>query len=176
VAETSSATAARRAFGLVAVLAAVLALASSEQGRWHAYRQAELGETLLQGAGPDRLVGAGRMPADSAAMVLRGRLAGHPGHLPPEATRCVNCHATGASAARPAAVSFGPSLDATLLVRALPRRGGPPSRYDADSLCRLLREGIDPAWVVVDASMPRYDISDAQCEALWMRLARPSVS
>lgn len=154
----------RRAIGLLVLLAAVLVLvlllAPAVERRRQEHRRIELGEHLLH---------------DGAA-VLRGRLAGHPHDLPPEATRCINCHATGTAAGRPATAAFGPSLAAATLTRAMPRRGGPPSRYDAVSFCRLLRQGIDPAWVMVDATMPRYDISDAHCQALWARLARPADS
>jgi hypothetical protein len=52
----------------------------------------------------------------------------------------------------------------------MPRRGGPPSAFDRDTFCRLLRTGVDPAWVVVDVSMPRYALSDEQCHALWTHL------
>lgn len=167
----------RRVVGLFALLVAVgvvLALAPAGQRRWQEHRQIDLGERLLQGgpagADADRLVDGGR------ATVLRGRLAGHPGDLPAAATRCVNCHATGATAGQSLTAAFGPSLDSDTLSRAISRRGGPPSRYDAVSLCRLLREGIDPAWVMVDASMPRYEVSDAQCQALWTRIVRLPVS
>ena len=54
------------------------------------------------------------------------------------------------------------------------RRGGPPSAYDAASLCELLREGIDPAWVMVRQEMPRYAATDAQCIALWAFLVSPA--
>ncbi|RZM00732.1 MAG: hypothetical protein EOP73_15405 [Variovorax sp.] len=173
--------AARHAVVLVVLLAAVMVLASAGQRRWQEHRQAELGERLLQGddGSGGRPAGAGAADvADLAgdAPVLRGRLAGHPDDLPPAATRCVNCHAIGEAPGRPATATFGPLLGPATLAWALPRRGGPPSRYDAASLCRLLREGIDPAWVMVDAAMPRYAVSDAQCEALWARLAGPSRS
>lgn len=167
----------RRVVGLVVLLVAVLvvlALAPAGQRRWQEHRQIGLGERLLQGgaagAVADRIVDGG------SATVLRGRLAGHPGDLPSAATRCVNCHATGATAGQLLTAAFGPSLDSDALARAISRRGGPPSRYDAVSLCRLLREGIDPAWVMVDASMPRYEVSDAQCQALWTRIVRLPVS
>jgi len=55
-----------------------------------------------------------------------------------------------------------------------PRRGGPPSRFDDSSLCRLLRTGVDPAHVVIQRSMPRYELSDADCRALWAHLSKRS--
>ena len=56
---------------------------------------------------------------------------------------------------------------AEALLQALPRRGGPPSRYDPASFCQLLRTGIDPASVMVDKAMPRYTLTDQQCALLW---------
>ena len=50
-------------------------------------------------------------------------------------------------------------------------RGGPPSGYDRGTLCRLLREGIDPAHVMVTRTMPRFDLDDAACAALWTHLS-----
>lgn len=97
---------------------------------------------------------------------ITARLAGHGDALPTFATRCVNCH----HAAEPGASSkqtFGPVLNANTLANHIPRRGGPPSKYDPMSLCKLLRDGIDPAWVMVPTAMPRYEITDAQCAALW---------
>ena len=92
--------------------------------------------------------------------------------LPAAASRCINCHA--APGLRPAAdrsgAAFGPVLDSARLLRLQARRGGPPSRYDADSLCRVLREGIDPAGVMLPAAMPRYRLDDAQCRQLWALL------
>lgn len=98
---------------------------------------------------------------------LAGRIAGHDRDLPPEAARCANCHTS-----TPGTAGFGPALHAGTLVQALARRGGPPSTYEEASLCRLLREGIDPAWVMVNQAMPRYDATDAQCAALWAWLVR----
>lgn len=98
---------------------------------------------------------------------LTGRIAGHDRALPAEAARCVNCH-TGAAGP----TGFGPPLHAGTLAQPLARRGGPPSIYEEASLCRLLREGIDPAWVMVNQAMPRYDATDAQCAALWAWLVR----
>lgn len=110
--------------------------------------------------------------------------------LPPAASRCINCHsapglrpaalaagpatrsnpASAAGAQQPAAAIFGPALNAAALLQPQARRGGPASRYDAQALCRLLREGQDPAGVLLSAAMPRYTLSDAQCRALWTLL------
>lgn len=104
---------------------------------------------------------------------LAGRLARHGADLPTLATRCVNCHeasspAPGAPAS--AAQAYAMMLNGSGLAEARPRRGGPPSRYDAASLCELLRNGVDPARVIIVATMPRYQVSDAQCDDLWAYL------
>ena len=67
---------------------------------------------------------------------------------------------------------MGPTLSAATLTGLLPRRGGPASRFDEAALCRLLREGIDPAHVLLPKTMPRYAIDDADCRALWTWLTR----
>ena len=54
----------------------------------------------------------------------------------------------------------------------MPRRNGPPSRFDEASFCRLLRTGVDPADIVVPRAMPRYAIDDTDCRALWAYLSR----
>jgi hypothetical protein len=117
---------------------------------------------------------------------LAGRVTGHSTDLPAAASRCANCHAAGTAlpaggGVRPAAAaasanasqSFGPALSAAALTRDLPRRGGPPSRYDEAALCKLLATGIDPAYVIIPRSMPRYDLPAADCSALWAYLTRP---
>ncbi len=103
---------------------------------------------------------------------LQGTIVGHSSALPPAAARCINCHAVGraAPASAASAASFGPLLTPQSLTGAVARRGGPPSRYDAPAFCRLLRQGVDPAWVIVPRSMPRYARSDADCHALWAHL------
>ena len=110
--------------------------------------------------------------------------------LPTSASRCINCHsapglrpaaaaaaaaatatatatATAIAAAGSQGASFGPALNSAALLQLQARRGGPPSRYDAPALCRALREGIDPAGVMLPTAMPRYVLDDAQCRTLW---------
>lgn len=98
------------------------------------------------------------------------RLRGDPTALPAAAARCANCHE---SSRQPGAadVAFGPRLDARL-AQALPRRGGPPSVYDAVALCKLLRTGLDPAQVLVRRAMPVYEVDDAACAVLWQALSQ----
>ncbi len=114
---------------------------------------------------------------------LVGRLPGHDTALPSVATRCVNCHeapnlapapadANGVPAAGQApdalaAGSYAPALNRQTLLGRQGRRGGPPSSYDLDALCVLLRRGVDPALVVVSNTMPRFELSDEQCRSLW---------
>lgn len=133
------------ALALMAAIAALMAWPA-----WEACAQVALGGRLFDGM------------SSQPQRRLAGRLAGHERLLPPEAARCVNCHVAG-----PGSPGFGPPLHAGTLAQPLARRGGPPSTYDAAALCRLLREGIDPAWVLISQAMPRYDATDAQCAALW---------
>jgi hypothetical protein len=127
--------------------------------------------------------------ADSGASATRGRLlftgdlelpariVGQDFALPAAASRCVNCHGASRSnaASSPAATQqVGPALTRNALTDAVRRRGGPPSRYDAASLCTLLRSGVDPAHVIILRTMPRYEITDADCRALWLHLTEPA--
>ena len=102
---------------------------------------------------------------------LDGRISGHETSLPTLASRCSNCHSpvpAGSSSTQ----AFGITLTREQLVDPIARRGGPPSRFDEASLCKLLRTGIDPASVIVPSAMPRYRIEDADCHALWEHLTR----
>jgi hypothetical protein len=123
------------------------------------------------------LIGSATFAADAADAVrgrllfegqaeLPARIAGQDFALPAQASRCINCH--GASAA--GTQRIGPILSAVTLAEPLARRGGPPSRYDAASLCKLLRSGIDPAHVLIPRTMPRYEINDVDCRSLWLHL------
>ena len=96
---------------------------------------------------------------------LQGRISTHEMDLPPAVVRCANCHAEGAGPA--VARSNAPRLDREWLLSPQRRRGGPPSHYNRDDFCRVLRKGVDPAWVVINEEMPRYTVDDADCSALW---------
>ena len=85
--------------------------------------------------------------------------------LPPATTRCVNCHA-GTDRGAP----FAPRLTRGYLLDPVHRRGGPPSAYDEQNFCRVLRDGVDPASVIVAKAMPRYEISDSECASMWRYL------
>jgi hypothetical protein len=118
------------------------------------------------------------------ARPLAAHVAGQDWQLPQEAVVCSNCHQRGAASApgvfergvpaAGAAPSFGPPLTRATLTRTLARRGGPPSAYDGAKLCRAVREGIDPALVIIPQAMPRYAFTDEQCGALWAFLLTPS--
>lgn len=107
---------------------------------------------------------------------LTGRLPGQDTPLPAQAVRCSNCHRSSSpnpgvalSALRQ---PLGPDLNARTLLEPAARRNGPLSRFDAALMCRALRDGIDPMRIVLAPAMPRYDISDTQCSALWSYLVR----
>jgi len=106
---------------------------------------------------------------------LPGQITGHGTPLPAQASRCVNCHAleSAAAAASASAPSFAPLLGPRQLTSPAPRRGGPPSRYDEAGFCRLLRSGVDPAYIVIERAMPRYEMPAADCRALWIYLTSP---
>jgi hypothetical protein len=118
----------------------------------------ELGEAIYHGHQP-----------------LVGRIRGHDTSLPTQASRCINCHVGTRPPALPSIPSastqtFGPSLHAEHLTQMVARRGGPPSKYDADTLCILLRRGLDPAMIQLPRTMPLYEASPEQCQALWSYL------
>ncbi len=68
--------------------------------------------------------------------------------------------------------TLGPQLDRERLTASISRRGGPPSRFDRATFCRMLRTGEDPASVLLPKVMPRYELTDEQCAALWHHLTR----
>lgn len=100
---------------------------------------------------------------------LRGRLAGHTASLPPGQGACMACHGKAASSS-PLEARAAPPLGCTTLSGVRERRGEPPFAYDPDNFCRTLRTGINPNAVVLLRTMPRFDIEQAQCEALWAYL------
>ncbi len=73
--------------------------------------------------------------------------------------------AAGAGAAVPN--SIAPRLTRAWLGDLQSRRGGPPSRYDRNAFCALLRTGLDPTYVLINVKMPRYRIGERDCTALW---------
>ena len=99
---------------------------------------------------------------------LPAKIAGHQEALPPQAARCINCHAPAQSKA--GKTESAPSLSSTWLQQAQARRGGPVFSYDRESFCTTLRSGIDPEYVILSRAMPRFEISNEQCLSLWLYL------
>jgi hypothetical protein len=96
---------------------------------------------------------------------LRGSIIGHNRPLPPEVVACANCHVGDARSS--SGGSFAPSLGPLTLTEPRRRRGGPPSQFSAATFCRLLRTGLDPAYIIISRQMPRYVLDDDQCLDLW---------
>ncbi|SAL67385.1 hypothetical protein AWB69_07729 [Caballeronia udeis] len=88
--------------------------------------------------------------------------------LPDIAARCINCHDHADNAA-----SFAPPLTSRYLLSDTRRRGGPPSRYNLSSFCRVLNVGVDPTGIVLKKAMPQYALSDTECAALWSFVTAP---
>jgi hypothetical protein len=105
----------------------------------------------------------GRLP-------LTGQLRGHSDALPAAALRCSNCHEP--SNASVTSASFAPRLDTRSLTQFEARRGAPQTRYDADTLCRVLRSSVDPGLVLLRKPMPQYHVTDDDCQALWLFLSQ----
>jgi hypothetical protein len=115
-------------------------------------------------ADPGEDLYSGRLP-------MEARLRGDSRPLAQSAARCVNCHEPGPRQSL-ADTAYAPRLDKTSLATSNPRRGGPSSVYDEQSFCRLLREGIDPAYMLLRRSMPVFEVDDAQCASLWQYLSQ----
>jgi hypothetical protein len=111
-----------------------------------------------------RLVAQGKALFDGGA-ALRGRIRSHPEVLPPAVIRCTNCHARAMDPAIPGSLAPRLTHDSLLVPRL--RRGGPATAYDRERFCSALRNGIDPAHVVLSVEMPLYEVTDDECAALW---------
>ena len=141
-------------FALFAVLLLSHAAIDARELKSHSFADS-LGKQLFEGRAP--------VPA---------KMSGHSAPLPVAASRCSNCHTNAVPATSKSALSsqnrsFGTPLNQTTLNALMARRGGPATRYDALSFCRVIREDVDPSHVVINSAMPRYSVSDAQCVALW---------
>lgn len=99
---------------------------------------------------------------------LSGTIRGHTRSMPADAVICGGCHKSTPSG--PGGLSQAPSLDVKGLLDQLPRRGGPPSAYTLDTFCRVVRTGVDPVYVLVSRTMPKFVVSAQQCESLWLYL------
>jgi hypothetical protein len=63
-----------------------------------------------------------------------------------------------------------PFLNRISLLNPRARRGGPVFSYNQENFCKTVRTGIDPQYVTLRRAMPRYEISEVQCAALWIYL------
>src|ERR1700745_1121071 len=79
---------------------------------------------------------------------LRGIIQGHDRPLPAELVRCANCHLPDSRSTLGVATAR-PCLNPSPLTEFRRRRGGPPSQFSPASFCRLLRTGIDPAYILI---------------------------
>ena len=123
-------------------------------------------KTAIAGAatGPDSSVVMGRQMFFGNEPLL-GVITGHADFLPSKMVSCASCH-TG-TAGSGASALFAPVLNRPRMTSLIGRRGGPPSMFSASSFCKMLRTGVDPAYVLIARSMPRYRLSDDQCLGLW---------
>lgn len=105
---------------------------------------------------------------------LQGKITGHSSNLPASLGRCASCHASVVPPRLEAQLEAraAPLLDHTSLLEKQARRGGPPSAYDKNSFCQALRTGIDPQYIILTRTMPRFEVDEAQCNALWVYLTR----
>jgi hypothetical protein len=103
---------------------------------------------------------------------LQGAIVEHDRPLPPGVVACANCHLGDTRSTSDG--SFAPSLSRSILTELRRRRGGPPSQFSVASFCRLLRTGVDPAYIVISRKMPRYVLDDEQCLDLWHYLLEQS--
>ena len=97
-----------------------------------------------------------------------GKIDGHISSLPPSLVKCVSCHTFARQSKLE--VESAPPLNRSSLLDPHARRGGPGFSYDKTNFCKTVRTGIDPQYVVLSRTMPRFEISEAQCSALWTYL------
>lgn len=141
------------ACGVAVLIGISLALSEGQAEREKVGRELKLGRDLF-------FLGADH------AEPIKARVAHHQMALPVTAVRCTNCHDRAGAGAEGRAQVLSPQN----LLASTPRRGGPATRFDRESFCKLLRTGVDPAWIVINQTMPRYELSDEQCRLLWTYL------
>src|SRR3954451_9305200 len=120
--------------------------------------------SVTGGTGGNDVAGLGQR-LFSGQEQLSERIYTHSVDMPSAAIRCSNCHAAGNGPAVPR--SLAPRLNRTLLLDMRARRGGPASKYNRAAFCTVLRKGVDPVYIVIDVTMPRYKLTEDQCMALW---------
>lgn len=96
---------------------------------------------------------------------MRARLDGIDALLEPSSVRCSNCHGVDAGGI-PRGVIKGTNIRSSSLGNRRSASGASWS-YDASSFCTAVRKGIDGSGRILEPGMPRYDITDAQCQLLW---------
>jgi hypothetical protein len=96
---------------------------------------------------------------------LPGRIAGHDSDLPSRAARCSNCHEALSGNGTTARLITPLTRDS--LGAEMARRNGPPSKYDTAAFCTAMRDGIDPAMIQLERTMPRFAPTDSDCVSLW---------
>lgn len=111
----------------------------------------------------------------NGSVALSGKLQGHATPLPPHVLACRQCHAGTDKRGRDgrSLEAFAPLLGGGRLQEFLSRRNGPPGSYDRHSFCLTLRTGLDPQQIQLPLRMPRFDVSDSDCEDLWNYLNAP---
>ena len=141
----------RAAITLCVMTAVFLAVVESVASSTDSSRSAEMGREIFSGQ-----------------RALAAHLRDDDRILPDSAVRCINCHDHANGTA-----SFAPPLTSPYLLSDIRRRGGPPSRYDLKSFCRVLNVGVDPTGIVLKKAMPQYTLSDTECAALWSFVSGP---
>lgn len=105
---------------------------------------------------------------------VNGRIDGHSRNLPPQVAKCINCHAPAKG--QKIDDQYAPLLNDRWLLQPRVRRGGPAFAYDQASFCKTIRTGTDPEYVILNRTMPRFDLSNEQCQALWAFLTEKRIN
>jgi ABC-type branched-subunit amino acid transport system substrate-binding protein len=111
---------------------------------------------------------------DRAGAPISARVAGSTTALKGKPMACGNCHGEDGRGRQESGVDPGDVTWTDLTkpyghTHANKRRHGP---YDAKSFNRAMRDGFDPAGNALEPAMPRYDLADADLEALVAYLKR----
>lgn len=130
---------------------AVLAMLIAPAGVAYASKEVARGERIFNGR-----------------ETVPARLDGHDRALPAQLGKCIACHGTTPRSGIEAGVA--PPLTGDALTSARSRRGGKPFAYDRQTFCSTLRTGMDPQYVIMLRTMPRFEVSEEQCRALWSYL------
>lgn len=102
---------------------------------------------------------------------LAAKLEASEDELAPAATRCMNCHGPDGHGIAEAGAK-GTNITGAALITRQPRRNGPATAYSLATFRIALRNGHDPANIILARAMPRYTISDVDTLALWQFLLK----